>query len=574
MTRKASVTTGETPAANGRSPEAGEERKRRMARSIHTCFATVLWCAILLGACFLFPARDAGAESFTGETELLKRLDPEERLDYFGLQYLMNDHQKRHYLLTPTRGRREEWIERFWIDLDPSPTTDLNERREEHERRIALARKLFKSNKSPGWDKRGETLIRWGMPGYRAKTWANIGFYETTPPGEVWHYESLDMIVRFHNFNLKGNFIYAIEPYGKSSRQELDRVQNVYNLLKYDVLQQLIPTEYMDYDDIKDLADFNPDEIDYSSDVDSRIQQPKDLIAQWEEEKTEKKINNFYKYLREKPTIYSFEMEEKLLSVYFDVTSFKGGPGRLRTEVNFAIPTSEIYFKKDNGNLNGEIELRVLARNIGMEPVSHGEDVIKAVQRGGDTFVGPSYLPGQAVLTLEPGYYRLGIEAVDVNSGRRGVLRTNLELSSYGDALAVSDILFASRITETEKTGKFLKGNLQVIPYPLHAYRIPFPLTFYFEIYGLDTDKEGKTFYSVEYSIIALKKRRKGPVLDEIAPAISSRFETTGYGAMQSQTLSIATENLWEGPFELTVVVTDRRTLERVEKRANFSVLE
>ncbi|UCF04805.1 MAG: GWxTD domain-containing protein [bacterium] len=545
-----------------------------MNRHFRTIRTAILLSTMLLITIIPAHLDDCRAESFTGETRLLKKLDPVERLTYFGLQYLMNNHQKRHYLSRPTRRERDEWIDQFWVDLDPTPTTEENERRTEHERRVALARRLFKMKKAPGWDKRGETLIRFGMPSYRAKTWGNIGFYEVTPPGEVWHYESLDMIISFQNFSLKGEYIYSIEPYGKSSRRELDRVKNVFDLLYYGILQPILPTEYMDYDEIKDLVDFNPDDIDYIADQDVRIEQSRDLIAGWEREKTEKKINNFYKYMKEKPTIYSFEMNRELLTVFFDVTSFKGGPEQLRTEVNFAIPASEIFFLKEADSLECEVTLRVQVRDINTKPISYGEDVIRAIQRGGETFVGPSFLPGQAILTLEPGYYRLGIEAVDTYSGRRGVLRTNLELRPFGESLAISDIQFASTITETEETRKFLKGNVQVIPHPLHAYRIPFPVSFYFEIYGLKTNKEGLAYYAVEYRIVALQKRRRGPVFEEIAPAITSRFETTGYGSTQTQTLSIATENLWEGPFKLTVVVTDRRTRESVEKDAKFSILD
>ncbi|MCK4236203.1 MAG: hypothetical protein KAX38_03725, partial [Candidatus Krumholzibacteria bacterium] len=147
-------------------------------------------------------------------------------------------------------------------------------------------------------------------------------------------------------------------------------------------------------------------------------------------------------------------------------------------------------------------------------------------------------------------------------------------LPSLNESPAISDIQFASSIEETEENLKFVKGNLQVVPYPLHIYRIPFPLLLYFEIYGLDTDNKGLAFYTVEYSIVPLKKRRKGPVLEDIPPAIISRFEATSYGPRQAQRISIATENLWEGPFKLIVSVMDRRTLKESKKTANFSILD
>jgi len=512
-------------------------------------------------------------EAFDGEIELIKKLGPEERLAYFGLQYLMNRYQRRQYLAIPAAEERAEWMRRFWIDLDPTPATEENERKTEHEKRVALARRLFGMKKAPGWDKRGETLIRFGLPNDRTQTWATVGFYGMTPPGEVWYYDSLDMIVQFQNFNLKGEFIYSSEPVGRSSRRELDRIQNITDLFKYGVIQELYPTQYMSPDEVKDLVDFNPDDIDYVADAETRALSLKDRIAQIEAEKLKKAINNFYMYMEERPTVYSFEINQKLLPLYFDITSFRGGERALRTEVNFEVPASEVFFVQKDGMLTGEVELRVLVRDIDMNTVASATDVIRP-RVSGEQVAKSSLLPGQIVLALNPGYYRVGLEAYDPHSKRRAEFRTNLELAPYSASPSISDIQFASSITETERNERFVKGSLQVIPHPIRAYRKPFPLSLYFEIYGLDTDAEGLAFYRVEYRIVPLEKRRKGPILEETSSVISSSFDTNGYGSSQPQRLSIATENLWEGPFRVTVSVTDRRSFRTAAKAEDFSILK
>ena len=530
--------------------------------------------AVVVIVLALYFCNGYGAEEFDGETRLLKALEPEERLNYFGMRYLMNPYQARHYLSLPTESERKQWLERFWIDLDPSPTTEGNARKVEHEKRVRLARKHYGMRKEPGWDKRGETLIRWGVPSRRTRVFADIGFYRMTPPGEIWHYQSLDMLIHFHDFNLKGEFIYAIEPYGRSPREDQDRRATLNELMKSGTFQTLFAFEYLDLDEMEDIVSFNPDNIDYIADVDIRKPMPRDLIAEWEQEKIEESQNNFYKYLEENPTIYSFELDRELLSLYLDVTSFKKGPDSLRTEVNFEIPTEEIRFVREKGVLTAQLELRVSVRDYEMNEVALGTDSIRITYAGEGDFEGPSLIPGQVVMGLEPGYYRIAVEAIDVKSDISGVMKTNLELQAVGEKLAVSDIQFASRIDRVSDETRFVKNDLRIIPHPMHAYRIPFPLTFYFEIYGLDTDRDDFCFYSVDYKIKPLEKRRRGPILEEIAPVVSSKFKTTGSGPRQVQQLQIATENLWQGPFELSITVTDRRTLEQVEKRSRFSILE
>jgi GWxTD domain-containing protein len=545
--------------------------RRRIGRSVLPIAALCL-----LSVCMVpITGEGAAEENFDGEMELLKRLEPEERYVYFGTQYLMNPHQALQFLTLPTRDEREKWLARFWIDLDPTPASPENERKIEHEKRVALARKLFGMKKIPGWDKRGETLIRFGMPSNRERVFADIGFYRFIPPSELWYYESLDMLVHLQDFNLKGEFIYAIEPYGRSAREEQDRWATLNTLMEHGLFQDLNAFEYMDLDEMKDIVAYNPDDIDYVADMDLRMETPKDLISQFEQEKVERSANNFYKYMKDHPLVYSFEIGADLLDLFFDISTFKiEGSNSLRTEISFEIPTSDVRFVRTEGKLSAEIQLDAVVRNLDFEEIASGSDIVSVVRSGTDGSVVPSHIPGQIVLELEPGYYRMGVEATDVNSQKRGMAKTNLELGPYTGGLALSDIQFASSIGEAQPGGRFVKGNLRIIPHPLHAYRIPYPLTFYFEIYGLETDMEGYSFYAVDYRIAPLKKKRRRPVLEEVSSVVSSRFETTATGPDQVQRLEIATENLWEGSFELTVTVTDRRTRENVRKRARFSVLE
>jgi hypothetical protein len=273
------------------------------------------------------------------------------------------------------------------------------------------------------------------------------------------------------------------------------------------------------------------------------------------------------------PAIYSCDIDPKRLPLYFDITSFKGGDRSLRTEVHFEVPSKSVQFIPRERGRAAEVEFRVIARDIDMREIASAKKIITPAVAG-DSLPESRLLPGQICLSLEPGYYRIGIEACDMNSDRKTGFATNIQLSPYGRNLAVSDIEFASSIEENAGSPAFAKGTLRVVPHPMHSYKIPFPVTFYFEIYGLTTDRDDLAFYKIEYRIDPLRKKRWGPVLQDVPTNISSSFETSGYGSTQAQRLSIATENLWEGPFKLIVTVTDRRTFRTATKSAKFSILE
>ena len=392
------------------------------------------------------------------------------------------------------------------------------------------------------------------------------------PPGELWYYERLDMTILFHDFNLQGEYILAIEPYGPSSRETLDRTKAISQYLSLQPQENLF---FGRNDELAAIANFNPDRIDYIASPEARSQLGMSSFADLvEREKLVESRNNYFKYLKESPTIYSFEIDAEPLPLYFNVTAFGAGHGAVRMEVNVEIPASELRFRRRGDVLGAEVDLNVAVRDLEMKVVGEGSDVISVEQTGGHVFQGPAFIPGQVVFALEPGYYRIGIEARDRASGRSAAYRTNAELAPLHDRLALSDVLFASTIRPAGDAVRFLKGDLQVGPHPLHAYRIPFPLTFYFEIYGLDTDRDGMALYAVEYRIVPVTKKRKGFSLYDVPAAISSRFETTGFGSTQSQQLEIATDNLWQGNFRLIVTATDRRTRRTVERAASFSILD
>ncbi|MBD3179715.1 MAG: GWxTD domain-containing protein [Candidatus Latescibacteria bacterium] len=525
-------------------------------------------CVALLITVLLVSVSRAGTFN---EKELVDQLRDYEKKDYYSLQYLMNRYQKRAYLTLDDPLERKRWVDDFWTYLDPTPSTERNERRIEHEKRVKVARDLFGKDSAPGWDDRGETLIRYGMPSVRTKTPGNIGFYKMVPPGEMWYYQSLDMLIYFQDFNLNGIHIFAIEREGQTSRQTLDQLKMMNQFYTQSNIQELMFTTF---NDIESLIDFNPDNIDYSASPDQRMNRAKSFYDAIQEAKMETSKRNFYKYLAENPTIYSFEVNRNPLPVYFDITNFKGGGDKVQSEVGFEIPSEEIRFMKKDGKLQGEVNIGVMVRDLDMNVVTSGGDLIKLAQEEGDYFQGPRYIPGQIELLLSPGYYRVGIEAIDINSKRRGVYNTSIHIEPMENRLAMSDIKFAADIKEEGKGTKFMRNGLKIIPHPTRAYRIPYPVTFYFEIYGLDTDSGGRTYYSVDYQITPVGKRREGPVLKETSTAVSSEFRSEGIGPTQTQRLQIATDNLWEGRFRITVRVRDRRSLRSVEKSSKFSILE
>jgi len=107
-------------------------------------------------------------------------------------------------------------------------------------------------------------------------------------------------------------------------------------------------------------------------------------------------------------------------------------------------------------------------------------------------------------LEVEPGEYILATMLTDPETGMRASAEEQIELPDYsGDELMVSSILPAASITEVEpgREGRFIRGNLEVLPLPGRALQADQPLFIYYEAYNLSRDEFGATSYQVEYAV-------------------------------------------------------------------------
>jgi GWxTD domain-containing protein len=94
------------------------------------------------------------------------------------MQYVLRPEELADLLSNTKPARCQAWIDAWWAARDPIPTDGTNQARDEHERRVLEAQAHFGRGKWPGWDDRGEVLIRYGEPASRMQSGADV-----VPPG-------------------------------------------------------------------------------------------------------------------------------------------------------------------------------------------------------------------------------------------------------------------------------------------------------------------------------------------------------------------------------------------------------
>ncbi|HET6350064.1 MAG TPA: GWxTD domain-containing protein [Candidatus Krumholzibacteria bacterium] len=535
-----------------------------------------------------------GPEYSITSTDLVK-LGPLMQRQIASLQYLMNGYQLRQFFRLPDDEARRQWIIRFWRANDPTPTTPENEMRTEHYLRVDIARADFGRPEWPGWDKRGEVMIRYGFPDYRGELESEVTARKVHPPGELWFYRRHQMMIRFSDFNLNGNYIYDITPFGDAQ----DSTPDLAEFLVYDThqsIQEQIPPQYLDMYRAPEVEDTGVNwtplkEAEYGLEPKRYLRprmegQTEDITAvtsgDWlrslpnnpsdvfQKEKAVELAANFQGVLEDTPSSYPFNFQKRSCPFYFDVEQFRGGEGVNRVEVNLEVlvqPTSTPKVTRRNYTA----EATVMDENYN---IVGKQDQHLAVPTSSDS---PTRLmPAQVFFTVPSDYYRVAVTVTDTDSSRSSAYRTTVHPRDFDHALAMSDILFAQRIAPVSETSPFARGPIEVIPHPIRRYAVGSPVSVYFEIYNLGLDQGGQSGYEVQYRVVPHtgKKQRFIDRFNGPETVVSSSFKGSGFKSTEPLHVAIKSENLKPGLYDFLITIKDEYWQSIVHRAGTFRIVE
>ena len=524
----------------------------------------------------------------------LEKLEPRMQRQIASLQYLMNPYQLQQFFALPSDSARRDWITRFWVSRDPTPTTPQNEMKAEHYLRADIAALEYKTNVWPGWDRRGEVLIRYGFPDYRGKIEAEVTARRVHAPGELWYYRRHQMIVQFADESLNGNYKYAITPFGDAQDVSIELAE----FMIYDTddsIQERIPAQYLDFYRDPELNDTGVDwgireslfgiveperylrprmartteRIDELVDPDYARSLPDNPSDVFQRDRIQKMASNFQAVLEDTPASYPFNFQRKAFPFYFGVEQFRGGDGVNRVEVNLEFPVQGV----EGGSPPARsYRASVVVMDEGYRIVDKQKQDLGVPAGTG----GSRLMPAQIVFTLPRSYYRVGVAMEDLDAKTASAYRTNVTARNFDGDLAISDVLFAQRIAPAESNTLFMRGALVVVPHPIRRYATGAAVPVYFELYNLGINREGVSDYEVEYRVAPHAEKKEG-LLDRFRGSeavFSSRFKASGYSATEPLHITINTENLKPGLYDFMVRVKDEYWQSEVLREATFRIVK
>jgi len=455
--------------------------------------------------------------------------------------------------------QRERFLRTFWLQNDPTPATEINERKLEHYRRVWYATTYF-SRRKP-WDDRGTVYVRYGKPTQRA-TSRNAHFtidrdvymlrdrlyaqiYGSRGGGgapmdrpaypidrarmgigwEEWVYAHVGtgLVILFTDKRGGGVYTFATPPSGGSGAN-------------FATLMALAP------------------EVQYVS--------ARQTV----------------------PDRYVYSETQAPLDFQYYLAQFRADADTTEIDVFYGLPMDELEFREDmeTGSFAATIERGYAMFDSAWNIVDRTSDRIEL-----HTDSRPQPERGQIHVDRQtmraPGGRRilLSVQTKDVTTGRLQAYKENVQVRRFDrTTLSMSDIVMAADIslrrTQETTSETFVRNGLHIVPMSSLVFSRSRNPYVYLEIYNLTRGTEfGDTEYEVEH---AIRDDGGGGILSAMGRVLRTR-QQVGVGRMMKGHRSDETEHfrfdtstLGPGSYTLIITVRDVKGNATISRERSFRI--
>ncbi len=399
--------------------------------------------------------------------------------------------------------------EGFWVGQDPAPVSAANERQVEHYRRVATARENHGQHKFP-WDDRGEVYIRFGEPDHVSRS------------GDV-RFETDPRVLAVKDRLIASAGAAAAKLMKEEVRSLGDVAQS--SILGWPVYPVGGIWEYWIYTSVGRGIEMTFVQPHFPGPYEfARMPLGTGRITRIWQRMNPKAV--LLDQVARQPATYRPTFATGPLDFYFYTASFRGDNDKTAMEVYYGIPTRDLTYRDGNAGRLAHLVRGVAVYDDENRPVYRIDDDMVLRASGVVDTSGGTFIPAIDRILLPAGVYRVDVQVMDRNSGRTQIYREDRNLKAYsGMNLMLSEVEMGARIDVAER-GRFVKGDIEVIPMASRTYRFGEPVFIYYEIYNLKRDEFGSTKYRISYEIRSLGRTSVGArVLSGLGRLIGKREE-------------------------------------------------
>jgi len=464
------------------------------------------------------------------------------------LKYIFTNEEYEHYRQLKHADALQAFYRRMWSKRNPTPAANVNVRLAEHYRRLAHAEQNYAFDGVRSRFNNPDKLSYFSFPqiydlnhefndkglvylrhGPADDTAFNVG--QNSLPNESWRYFKTPERNEL-------TFHFVVDDNATANNWRLTPIINDPAMLEarlqwgpiYHRLLTAQPNEIMNFE--QDMASASTKSVEVGFDTDRHT---------WSE-----KI-------------------EPLDTPYYFAT-FKAPSGETRVELYYGVAVAQLTDEAKNQNTNVTLEKGFALQNREWRPVHRIDRQVKLQSSGHPQIINGMYLDIFRY-TAPPDSYQVSFYArqVEVAPNRLGGYNFSERLRDYNSPkLLVSDLLLAFSIEPAAREDLFTRRDLRLVPNPHRSFDRQKPVSLYFEIYNLSLDPEGKSAFTIEYTVQLVEKKKStlgkigGVFGGGTKSKISLSAEHEGESATAIETIGLDLSKAEAGEFELTVTVTDR----------------
>jgi GWxTD domain-containing protein len=398
--------------------------------------------------------------------------------------------------------KQEKMQTQFWGQLDPDPTTGINERKLEHYARFVHAQLTFSlpDRSVEGWrTKRGEMYIRYGRPSSMNYVLGSSGD-SADPPKWIWKYNDFGQPVTlvFEDTFLNGDFDF---PFPNKSWTAADFDKDPARIA--DMLQDVIPQTF------------------------------------------------------------AYSPGSGPLEYYYMPRQFKASRGRTALEIFVAVPYDHLEFRRQGANALATLEWRQILR-FGNWRAADSAEVLRLYEIRASQIDNPNLsVADRLSLEAYPDSLAFSISIRDTLSDHIGIDSRSIRLRDfYTGRVEISDIVLARRIDTPPGELRFERDELRILSNLDNRYFTAEPVWLYFEIYNLAKGADDRTSYTIKQRVT---QKRSGGLLASLRSALSGKdlqeIETSYTGGSiyteENRILMVQLSDLEPGPYTISIEVID-----------------
>ncbi|MBT5872057.1 MAG: tetratricopeptide repeat protein [Candidatus Latescibacteria bacterium] len=436
---------------------------------------------------------------------------------------------------------KSEMWRKFWAARDPDPSTLVNERLVEHYRRVLYARTNFASAQFP-WDQRGAIYVRFGEPDNRQ----NVAQPFPTKDAKVESIREVNRQLRYTPDERGFTESWVYVPYGIELFFS-DRFGN-------------------------GKFEFPP------LTTDPRVNRfhPKTIATE---------------LITQQPEGYFYDYGGAPLEFIFDAVTYRGENGDTEVELAYTVPARQLGHVSDGQGERTWFKSFVVLRDQELRRVTETMRNIGPVERP------PTEVPKRSAKTVvrtaslslpaPPGSYRTSVGIRDSISQRIGIYETPLTVWDYSsNDLNLSDIKLALGVTPRSDDGAFVRHGHKIIPNPSRLFQRSQPVFFYYEIYNLPMDSDGRTRYRTDLEI-SMKEQKMNIVWrilsgfgrlvrkeDEDSRTVLISYDGEGTKSDEYLYTSVDTGDSPSGKYTVQLTITDLLTGQTISRSRDFIIVD